>query len=455
MGTQVHLREGLLIADKYTLVESIGSGSMGAVWKAKHAMLGHAVAIKFLHSSVEAHLGGRGRFELEAKLSARLGEASRHICRVTDFGVMGAETAYVVMDLLQGEELSTRLRNQRQLPLPLLVEIVAQLCRALTVAHEAGVIHRDLKPANVFLCRAEEGQDILVKLLDFGVAKTSVEHEDTQATRAGTIFGTPGYMSPEQIASDGELDFRSDLWSVAVMTYRMAVGRTPFGSGNLHELGMRILSIDPPTPSSLRPDLPKGFDAWMRKGLARNREDRFGSAAELASALGEAVDAQASTPASDAPPSVSPWSGDIGQGAVLPSAEDPTLPERPRKRYVARVVLAAAVLGVAATAAIGSRLHRPAPPAGVLVASPTIVATAPVVERSVDPDPVDPVDPVGPGAEIHSAPEQPAPPAASDPSVAGGAPPHKTLPKASKPAPAGSASIEERGGALWNKKDEL
>ncbi len=464
MGTQVHLREGLLIADKYALVEPIGTGSMGTVWKATHAMLGHAVAIKFLHSSVQAHLGGRGRFELEAKLSARLGEASRHICRVMDFGVMGSDTAYVVMDLLQGEELSMRLRNQRQLPLPLLVEIVAQLCRALTVAHDAGVIHRDLKPANVFLCKAEEGQDLLVKLLDFGVAKASLEHEDTQATRAGTIFGTPGYMSPEQIASDGELDFRSDLWSVAVMAYRMAVGRTPFGSGKLHELGIRILSIDPPTPSSLRPDLPKEFDEWVRKGLAKNREDRFGSATELAIALAEAIGTQgarASTAPIDAPADASSRSEPDAREDILTLAEAPPPSMRPRKRVIARALFAAALLGIAVTAAIGIRSHRPRPLEGATV--PAVEPTAPRVERAAEPDTVvpaaDPVvpsaDPIVPSADLRAPLEEPAAPSAGDPSGAGSAIPRKARPPGAKAAPGSSASVEERGGELWNKKDEL
>src|SRR5262249_8128533 len=203
---------------------------------------------------------------------------------------------FVVMELLQGEELSTRLRRERQMSVPIIVEIVTQLCRALSVAHEAGVIHRDLKPANVFLCKPEEGQQVFVKLLDFGVATAALEHEATQATRAGTIFGTPGYMSPEQIVADTELDPRSDLWSVAVMAYRMAVGRTPFGSGGLGELGLRILSTNPPPPSSVRPDLPRRFDEWMKKALAKRREDRFASAAELTSALAEATGTGTSDP---------------------------------------------------------------------------------------------------------------------------------------------------------------
>jgi serine/threonine protein kinase len=162
--TRALLRGGFLVADKYGLVEPLGSGSMGSVWKAVHAVLGHAVAIKFLHASVEASPEARARFEREAKLSARLGEASRHITRVTDYGVIGSGTPFVVMELLVGEELSSKLSRDQRLPLPTISKIVAQLSRALSVAHGAGVVHRDLKPGNIMLTKSG------AKLMDFGLA---------------------------------------------------------------------------------------------------------------------------------------------------------------------------------------------------------------------------------------------------------------------------------------------
>ncbi len=281
---QRSLRPGLLVADTYRLGEQLGSGSMGSVWKAQHLVLGHHVAIKFLHASLEGYPQGRVRFEREGKLAARLGGACRHICRVTDFGLLASAAPYVVMELLQGEELARRLKRESMLPLPLVAEIVAQLCLALTVAHQAGVVHRDLKPANVFLCAADDGQGVFVKLLDFGVAHAPLEHGDTESTRAGVVFGTPGYTSPEQVSGE-HIDGRSDLWSVAVLAYRMATGRTPFGSGTLQEMALRILTIDPPAPSSIRPELPQAFDAWMKKALAKQREQRFATAMALSESL--------------------------------------------------------------------------------------------------------------------------------------------------------------------------
>jgi serine/threonine protein kinase len=286
------LRPGLLVAGKYRLDEQLGSGSMGSVWRARHLTLGHGVAIKFLHASVENSSEGRVRFEREGKLAARLGEASNHICRVTDFGVLRSGAPYVVMELLQGEVLLARLKREQVLDLPLTAAIVAQLCRALSVAHQAGVIHRDLKPANVFLCPGEGGQGVFVKLLDFGVALAPVEDPDTEGTRPGFVVGTPGYISPEQITGEA-LDARSDLWSVAVLVYRMAVGRAPFGTGSMTELGVRILTHQPDPPSRVRPELPATFDAWMKKALAKSRNERFASATELADALLAACSAPA------------------------------------------------------------------------------------------------------------------------------------------------------------------
>jgi serine/threonine-protein kinase len=460
---QAPLREGFLVAEKYGLIEPLGTGSMGAVWKARHVMLGNMVAIKFLHASVEAYPEGRVRFEREAKLSARLGEASRHICRVTDFGVIGSGTPFVVMELLQGEELSARLKREKQLPVPLIVEIVAQLCRALTVAHEAGVIHRDLKPANVFLCKSEDGEQVFVKLLDFGVAKAALEHEDTQGTRAGTIFGTPGYMSPEQIVADSELDPRSDLWSVAVMVYRMATGRTPFGSGNLGELGLRILSTNPAAPSTVRPDLSRRFDDWMKKGLAKKRENRFATASELAQALVDATGARASTPPPDDVPTQSEivleaedkTSEPVARSERAPIAE----PARSRRLWP---VLAAAIaltgigfLAVTALSKRGSAAASSQPPAApAAVAAPPRPEPKPAVTAVADP----PVASPPASAEETAAPLESAEPAKTAAPPAAPAPRReRERERASRPEkPAAKpGTVAKRAGELWNKKDEL
>jgi serine/threonine-protein kinase len=423
-------------------------------------MLGNMVAIKFLHASVEAYPEGRLRFEREAKLSARLGEASRHICRVTDFGVIGSGTPFVVMELLQGEELSARIKREKQLPLPLIVEIVAQLCRALTVAHEAGVIHRDLKPANVFLCHSEDGEQVFVKLLDFGVAKAALEHEDTQGTRAGTIFGTPGYMSPEQIVADTELDPRSDLWSVAVMVYRMATGRTPFGSGNLGELGLRILSTNPAPPSSVRPDLSRHFDEWMRKGLAKKREDRFATAIELSAALVQATGARTSTPPPEDVTTISEIlmdSEDKTSEPVARSERAPVAPPTRSRRVWPLLAAAIAVTGIGflAVTALGKRQSPAAPQ------PPPPVAAAPRPEPEPGPTAAKATPAAPPAASVAETPA-PADSAEPAPSASPAAAPEPrrrerereraARPEKSAPRP---GTVAKRAGELWNKKDEL
>jgi serine/threonine-protein kinase len=205
-GSSAHA-EGVVISGKYRLVAELGVGAMGTVWSATHQTLGHQVAIKFLLRSIMASEEARGRFDREARLAARLGEASRHITRVIDHGVTDDRVPYLVMELLRGEALSTRLKRERRLPLQITARIVQQLSRALHVAHSAGVIHRDLKPANIFLCTPEQGDDVDVKLLDFGIAKATTDADD-ETTGQGQILGTPSYMSPEQILNDKPVDVR-------------------------------------------------------------------------------------------------------------------------------------------------------------------------------------------------------------------------------------------------------
>jgi serine/threonine-protein kinase len=472
------LQQGFLVADKYGLIEPLGTGSMGAVWKASHVMLGHTVAIKFLHASVEAYPEGRVRFEREAKLSARLGETSRHICRVTDFGVIGSGTPFVVMEFLHGEELSARLKRERALPLPVVVDIVVQLCRALTVAHDAGVIHRDLKPANVFLCKAEEGDGVFVKLLDFGVAKAAMEHEDTQATRAGMVFGTPGYMSPEQILADGELDARADLWSVAVLAYRMIVGRTPFGAGSMSELGLRILTTQPPLPSSARPELPKAFDAWMKKGLAKRREERFATATELADALVAAAsgasDSQPELLQAEAAQEIAPAGEDSTYGPLYRSEAapraDPRAARRARLALVAGALFVSLILAVVIASRTGRLAPSPSSAAGPFMSEPPRSRAQVPTREAPGPDrSSDSLLPAGAGsapADGGGAPSVAAPAnsgaVSSAPTAVGSAPARpaaasravRARPSAAKEK-ARIEAVEKRANELWNKKDEL
>ncbi len=286
------IRPGALVLGRYRVEEELSAGAMGAVFRGKHEALGHGVAIKVLHGAAKSSPDARARFEREARLAARLGESSANIARVHDFGHFDDGAPILVMELLHGEELGDRLGREGRLPLAMAARVIHQLCRGLSVAHAAGVVHRDVKPSNVFLCRVDAHGGLLVKLMDFGIAKATLEVFDdgptssrVEATRAGAVLGTPAYMSPEQVIGASQIDERADLFSVAAMVYKMVVGLPPFGPGTFQEVSARILTADPVAPSRIVPSLRAEFDAWMKQGLAKSPENRFQSAREMAEAL--------------------------------------------------------------------------------------------------------------------------------------------------------------------------
>ncbi len=369
------LEPGTIVAGRYRLKERIGSGGMGAVWSADHLSLGHGVAIKFLSVTVASNDDARGRFTREAMLAAQLGELSRHVCRVFDHGLLDDGTPYLVMERLQGEALNTRLRRERRLPLDEVVEIVSQLCRALQVAHDAGVVHRDLKPANVFLCEDQDG--LYVKLLDFGVAKARLENDAAATTADGTVVGTPAYMSPEQFENSARVDARSDLWSVAAMTYRMVVGCEPFSAPGLSALALRIAVAEPTRPTEEYPSLPRGFDEFIRVGLAKRPENRFGSARALSVALADALRGLTEI----GPPTAREPEQELPETAREPeptntlssAVREPTVPGRSRAPLWALGVALVVAAGGAAFA-LGPR--RPTPGVGTAPSGSTETATS-------------------------------------------------------------------------------
>ena len=200
--------------------------------------------------------------------------------QVLDFGVEDG-TAFIAMELLQGESLGERIKRLKQLPAEEVIRLLTQVLRAIGKAHEAGIIHRDLKPDNIFIC-AEEPE--FAKVLDFGVAKvTGGELTGAVGTQPGTMIGTPYYMSPEQMKATG-VDARSDLWSIALIAYECLVGHRAFAGDELGELVIAICTGPVPVPSR-NASVPPGFDEWFAKGTQRDRDHRFGSAREMADAL--------------------------------------------------------------------------------------------------------------------------------------------------------------------------
>ncbi len=274
-----------IIAGKYRLESLIGHGGMGSVWRAQHVTLGMPVAIKFMGEHAMSDPESRKRFDREARALASL--RTPHIVQVLDHGV-DDDTPYIVMELLEGEDLSSRLQRERRLSLADASFVLAQSARALRRAHEAGVTHRDLKPSNIFLARIDD--ETVVKVLDFGVAKLAAAGalDASQLTRTGTLLGSPGYMSPEQ-ARGKEVDFRSDLWALAVIVFRCITGVKPFAGDSIAELVIK-LCIDPrPVATHLAPDLPPSVDRFFEKAFAASPDDRHQSAVEMASAFAQLI----------------------------------------------------------------------------------------------------------------------------------------------------------------------
>jgi serine/threonine-protein kinase len=268
---------GTVIAGRYRLERPLSQGGMGSVWVAQHFQLQRLVAIKLMEPALAATAEGRTRFEREARAAAQL--KSRHVVQIHDYGVEGG-TPYIVMELLSGEDLGTRLKRLRRLPIRSVAVIFSQIAKALRKAHEAGIVHRDLKPANIFL--AHDDDDEVVKVLDFGIAKQT--GETTDATATGVVLGSIHYMSPEQARGARTLDHRSDLWSLGVLAFRALTGQLPF-SGTPIDVIVKVCVEPIPIASSLEPDLGPEVDAFLARALDRNPDGRFQSARELASAL--------------------------------------------------------------------------------------------------------------------------------------------------------------------------
>ncbi len=271
------LRPGTVFANRYEVKEILGTGGMGVVYRAFDRELQEAVAIKTLRPE---SLAGDGvaleRFKQEIRLARKI--AHRNVVRTYDLGEVNG-TYYLTMEYVEGTSLKQLIGVRGQLPVPVAVTIGKQLCRALEVAHEQGIIHRDIKPQNIVV----EPSGFL-KVMDFGIARLATRAKDQGLTQEGLSIGTPDYMSPEQL-SGMELDARSDLYSAGVVLFECVTGRVPFEADTMYALIAKQLEEEPPDPRRFNAEVPESLSRVIRKAMAKEPAGRFQAAAEMHDAL--------------------------------------------------------------------------------------------------------------------------------------------------------------------------
>ena len=285
------------ITPSVRLVSPIGEGGMGAVWLADHTGLNTRVVVKFMLDGLDSSTSARARFKREAEAATQV--KSPHVVQTFDYGVTADGVPFIVMEHLEGRDLGVELAARGALDPATVVVIVTQIAQALTKAHAAGLLHRDIKPANIFLCHGETEEELFVKLLDFGIAKTpsaAGESELDGQTKTGQVVGTPFYMSPEQVTAQKVVDARSDLWSLGIVAFEALTGHRPYDGPSFGALAVKIATGDQPRPSDANPALPPSVDAWFAKACAREPSARFASARELADRLRAAFEGVVSLP---------------------------------------------------------------------------------------------------------------------------------------------------------------
>jgi serine/threonine-protein kinase len=409
---------GTVLSSKYRVTRELGRGGMAAVYEAEHVNIGKKLAIKVLSAELQSSVIVTERFFREARAAASV--KSPHIVDVYDSGRLDDGRPFIAMELLEGESLYDRMARVRLIDSQSTARIIGQVAKGLAKAHAVGIVHRDLKPENIHLCKGEDGEEI-AKLLDFGLAKfyapIQMDEKAARLTREGAVFGTPAYMSPEQVKGQGNVDHRSDLWALGCMAFECLTGRPVWNT----EQGVAmtfaaIASAKLPIPSRVRRDLPPAFDDWFAKALDRDADKRFQSAKELADelarALGappislvnitelESIEQQAqpgADPAEPQPPSSGRGSGikplavaPVAPGAVPLSATDlaPTTArerstplETGRRSGGGRLFFSALLLGGAAVAGwlVYKKVYHRAAPIAVTSHAPSAhpVATGP------------------------------------------------------------------------------
>ena len=392
---------GSVIAGKYRVERLLGQGGMGIVVAAEHADLRTKVALKFLSEQCAGIAVVVERFLREARACARL--RSEHVCRVFDVGRLETGVPFLVMELIDGVDLSRALVEHGPLDPATVATYVIQACDAIAEAHDAGIVHRDLKPANLFLVRRAD-QRPLIKVLDFGIAKAQ-DDRDSAITHTETVIGSPSYMAPEQLRSARHADARSDIWSLGVVLAELTSGIKPFEGESTIDLALKIMQ-QPARLSPMAPELQMVIERCLRKDPA----ERYQSVTELQAALAPLTHGMPVVPRPMRLPTPNTVP-DAYSTTTLGSASGVMQVTRPRSRGllvgVAAVVALAAGVGVsqlmrgtrsaaptAPTAQMPPAPPAPEPPQPATVPTPVVAppdaavaAVAPVVPVDAAPPP--------------------------------------------------------------------
>ncbi|MCE9573819.1 MAG: protein kinase, partial [Deltaproteobacteria bacterium] len=419
---------GQILAGKFQVERVLGQGGMGVVVSAYHMVLGQRVALKFLLPEAMQHREAVERFLREARAAVRL--KSEHVGRVIDVGTLEDGAPYIVMEYLDGTDLSGYVQRHGTLSVIQAVDFLLQALEAIAEAHALGIVHRDLKPANLFITRAPDG-GALIKVLDFGISKAATADQDFSLTRTSAVMGSPGYMSPEQLRSTRDVDARSDIWALGVILYELTSGRQPFVAESITELALKV-AMDPAPPMYVAA-MPAGFDQVVLRCLEKDPANRFANVAELAAALvpfgaasalesaqriARVLQVQVASPFARAASTGAVAGAPTTLSGATGQASSSAIHGAPKRKTGLFVGLGAIVVagGVGAMIALGGGKGSGAAPAGQPVGS----ASAPA--------PATPVTPATPSA----------PPAGSATATAGSNAP--SSPPADSAAPAGSAA---------------
>jgi serine/threonine-protein kinase len=275
-------RAGALLAGKYRIEKPLREGGMGAILVARHEVLNQNVAVKVLLADAARDEASVARFLREAQSAARI--QSHHVARVMDAGTLDNGSPFLVMELLDGCDLGELLKLSGPLPVDEVVDYTIQALEGVAQAHACGIVHRDLKPANLYLALRPDGTNV-IKILDFGISKTTGEGEKVKTLTGKAVLGSPAYMSPEQVRNPRTVDGRSDLFSLGVAMYELLTGEIPFDGDGVGEILAAVLERDPIPLRKKRPDVPPALEKVILRCLEKSRDKRYANAAELARAL--------------------------------------------------------------------------------------------------------------------------------------------------------------------------